>query len=104
MPLSPNEIRMFGYRSSTPAPITAARMLTRFIWKPAVLVKNAARRVMPVCFSRTPGGSDGNVWKCSGRVTSLTACQSGSHIGCHMGAMSHEHDSSRPRSPIRATR
>src|SRR5262245_50761508 len=84
MPLSPNEIRMFGYRSSTPAPITAARMLTRFIWNPAVLVKNAARRVMPVCFSRTPGGSDGNVWKCSGRFTSLTACHNGSHIGCHM--------------------
>ena len=48
--------------------ITAARMLTRFIWKPAVLVKNAARRVSPVCFSRTPGGSDGKVPKVQRQV------------------------------------
>src|SRR5438477_50262 len=32
------------------------------------------------------------------------ACQSGSHMGCHMGSMSHEHDSSMPLKPILATR
>jgi hypothetical protein len=79
-------------------------MLMRFIWKPETLVNMAARRVSPVALSRTLGGMVGNVWKCSGRPTSFTACQSGSHDGCHIGSMSHEHDSSRPRSPIFATR
>ncbi len=55
-------------------------------------------------FSRTLAGTLGNVWKCSGRPTSLTACHSGSHIGCHIGSMSHEHESSRPRRPSLATR
>src|SRR6266852_6487731 len=59
--------------------------------------------VSPVAFSRTPGGMVGKVWKWSGSETSLTACQSGSHTGCHIGSMSHEQDSSRPRRPIFAT-
>ena len=84
--------------------MTAARMLTRFIWKADTPVNIAARRVSPVAFSRTPGGIEGNVWKCSGRFTSFTACHSGSQTGCHIGSMSQEHDSSRPRSPIFAAR
>ena len=79
-------------------------MFTRFIWKPETPVNIAARRVSPVCFSRTPGGIVGNVWKCSGRFTSFTACHSGSQIGCHIGSMSHEQESSMPRRPRRATR
>ena len=81
MPLSPNTILRFGYRSSTAAPMTAARMLMRFIWNAETPVNMAARRVRPVAFSRAPGGVDGNVWKCSGRFTSFTACQKGSHTG-----------------------
>jgi 3-hydroxyisobutyrate dehydrogenase-like beta-hydroxyacid dehydrogenase len=50
------------------------------------------------------GGTVGKVWKCSGSCTSLTAFHSGSHIGCHIGSMSHEQLSSRPRMPILATR
>ena len=46
----------------------------------------------------------GKVWKCRGRSTSCTACQSGSQQGCHIGSMSHEHESSTPRIPIFATR
>ena len=76
----------------------------RFIWKPDTLVNSAARLVSPVAFSRTLGGMVGKVWKCSGRFTSFTAFQSGSHAGCHMGSMSHEQESSRPRRPILATR
>src|SRR5215471_8376265 len=67
-------------------------MLMRFIWKPDTLVNMAERLVWPVAFSRTLGGMVGKVWKCSGRFTSFTACQSGSHEGCHMGSMSHEQD------------
>ena len=50
------------------------------------------------------GGTVGKVWKCSGRFTSFTACQSGSHTGCHIGSMSHEHESSMPLKPILDTR
>ena len=82
----------------------AARMLTRFIWNAETTVKKAARRVRPVCFSSTEGGRAGKVWKCSGRLTSLTAFHSGSHDGCHMGSMSHEQESSMPRRPSLATR
>ena len=82
----------------------AARILTRFIWKPETTVKKAARRVSPVCLSSTPGGRAGKVWKCSGRLTSFTAFQSGSQTGCHIGSMSQEHDSSMPRRPSFATR
>src|SRR6266498_3454659 len=70
--------------------MTAATMLIRFIWKPLVLVKLAARRVRPVSCSRTLGGREGKVWKCNGRLTSFTACQRGSHTGCHMGSMSQQ--------------
>ncbi len=84
--------------------MTAAMMLMRFIWKPDTLVNIAARLVSPVTFSLTLGGMVGKVWKCSGSPTSSTACQSGSHEGCHMGSMSHEQESSMPRSPIFATR
>ena len=67
-------------------------------------MKKAARRVSPVCVSSLPGGSAGNVWKCSGRFTSFTAFQSGSQTGCHIGSMSHEQESSMPRRPSLATR
>src|SRR5262249_33893567 len=66
--------------------------------------KNAARRVSPTWRSRTACGSDGNVWKWSGRLTSFTAFQSGSQQGCHIGSMSQEHESSTPRIPSFATR
>ena len=68
-------------------------------------MKNAARarEARSPCRARS-GGIAGKVWKCSGRFTSLTAFQSGSHTGCHIGSMSHEHDSSRPRRPSLATR
>ena len=36
--------------------MTAARMLVRFIWKPATAVKSAARLVCPTALSRTLGG------------------------------------------------
>src|SRR4026208_922111 len=81
----------------------AARMLTRFIWNAETTVKNAARRVSPFCFSSTLGGRAGKVWKCSGRFTSLTAFHRGSQVGCHIGSMSQEHDSSLPRSPSLGT-
>src|SRR5439155_11454485 len=79
-------------------------IFTRFSWKLETTLKNAARRTRPFCCSITFGGSDGKVWKWIGRFTSFTACQSGSQTGCHMGSMSHEHDSSMPRRPIRPTR
>src|SRR2546428_616864 len=97
MPLSPKEIRRFGYRSRTAAPITAARMLTRFIWNPATLVKNAARRVSPGCRSRTPGGSDGKVWKGSGRVTALA-------VVVEPGRRHHVHPTVLPGHVLRARR
>jgi hypothetical protein len=84
--------------------MTAARMLTRFIWNADTTVKKAARRVSPFCFSSTEGGRAGKVWKCRGRLTSFTAFQSGSHVGCHIGSMSQEQDSSMPRRPSLATR
>ena len=37
-------------------------------------------------------------------ATLFTACQNGSHTGCHIGSMSHEHDNSTPRRPSFATR
>src|SRR5438477_3731382 len=92
MPLSPRPMRRFGYRSSTPAPMIAAMMLIRFIWKPATLVNCALRRRSPVRLSRTLAGIAGKVWKCSGNCTSLTAFHNGSQTGCHIGSMSHEHD------------
>src|SRR5919198_1375922 len=71
--------------------MTAARMLTRFIWNADTPWNSAARLASGVgAFSRTLAGTLGNVWKCSGRFTSLTAFHSGSHIGCHIGSMSHE--------------
>ena len=79
-------------------------MLTRFIWKPETTVKKAARRVLPVWPSNLPGGMAGKVWKWSGSRTSFTACHSGSHIGCHIGSMSQEQESSSPRSPSLAAR
>ena len=82
----------------------AARMFTRFIWKPDTTVKNTERPTRPPYFSIVPGGKVGKVWKCSGSCTSLTAFHSGSHIGCHIGSMSHEQESSRPLMPILATR
>src|SRR5437763_819441 len=56
MPLSPRPMRRFGYRSSTPAPMIAATMLIRFIWKPATLVNCALRRRSPLRFPRTLAG------------------------------------------------
>ena len=80
-------------------------MFTRFIWKPDTTVKNAGRRASFGAFWRRLGSMAGKVWKCRGRSTSCTACQSGSQQGCHIGSMSHEHDSSTPRMPpIAATR
>src|SRR5205807_7611102 len=103
MPLSPRPMRRFGYRSSTPAPMIAAMMLMRFIWKPATLVNCALRRRSPVRLSRTLAGIAGKVWKCNGSCTSLTAFHNGSQTGCHIGSMSHEQDSSRPLRPSLAT-
>src|SRR3989442_6306355 len=85
MPLSPKEIRRFGYRSSTAAPMIAARMLTRFIWNADTPVNNAARRVRPVGLSRAPGGVLGDVWEGSGRVTSLAGLPHGLPPACHHG-------------------
>ena len=79
-------------------------MFTRFIWKADTTVKKAARRVSPFCFSSTSGERAGKVWKCRGSPTSLTVCHNGSQMGCHMGSMSHEQDSSKPRTPEPATR
>jgi hypothetical protein len=62
------------------------------------------RRTWPDAISRARGGVVGKVWKCSGNCTSLTACHSGSQHGCHIGSMSHEHDSSMPLKPFLATR
>src|SRR5204862_4583853 len=97
-------MRRFGYRSRTAAPMMAERMLMRFIWNEDTPVKSAERRTRGAALSRMPGGVDGSVWKCSGRFTSFTACQSGSQQGSYMGSMSHEHESSRPLMPIFATR
>src|SRR5438552_12192268 len=104
IPLSPNTMRRFGYRSRTAAPMMAERMLMRFIWNEDTPVNSAERRTRGAAFSRMPGGVDGNVWKRSGRFTSFTACQSGSQHGSYMGSMSHEHESSRPLMPVFATR
>jgi NADH-quinone oxidoreductase subunit L len=78
--------------------------LDPIIWNPATVVNCAWRRMFGGRLARTRGGIEGKVWKCSGNCTSLTAFHSGSHIGCHIGSMSQEHDSSRPRRPILATR
>jgi len=64
----------------------------------------SARWVRPLYCSRSAGDTDGKVWKCSGMPTSLTAAHSGSHCGCHIGSISHEHDSSMPLKPSLATR
>src|SRR5947207_474914 len=69
--------------------MTAARMLTRFIWKPETPVTNAARRDCPVARSSWLRGTAGKVWKCSGRSTSWTALHSGCDMGCHLGSMAH---------------
>ena len=53
---------------------------------------------------RNSGSVAGKVWKCSGSCVSLTASQSGSHIGCHIGVMCQEQDSSTPFMPNLATR
>ena len=44
------------------------------------------------------------MWKCTGNCISLIAAHSGSHIGCHIGVMSQEQDSSTPFMPNLATR
>src|SRR5438045_1130414 len=53
---------------------------------------------------RSSGSVAGKVWKCSGSCVSLTASQSGSHIGCHIGVMCHAQLSSTPFLPFYAMR
>src|SRR4029079_9210589 len=100
----PKAMRRLGYRSHTLGDMTAARMFNRFIWNPDSKVQHTQRTTRPPYFSIVPGGTVGKVWKCSGSCTSLTAFHSGSHIGCHIGSMSHEQESSSPLMPILATR
>ncbi len=82
----------------------AARMFTRFIWKPETTGEEHRAADPAGMLSMVSGGTFGKVWKCSGSCTSFTAFHSGSHIGCHIGSMSHEQESSRPLMPILATR
>ncbi len=74
----------------------AARMFTRFIWKPETTVKNTERPTRPGYFSIVPGGTLGRCGNAAAAARSFTAFHSGSHIGCHIGSMSHEQESSRP--------
>src|SRR5436309_120068 len=79
-------------------------MFASVIWNRHRPLYISARWVRPVYFSRSAGDTEGNVWKCRGIPTSLIAAHSGSHCGCHIGSMSHEHESSMPLKPSLATR
>src|SRR5207249_8349699 len=79
-------------------------MFASVIWNRHRPLYISARCVSPLYCSRSFGDTDGNVWKCNGIPTSLIACHSGSHCGCHIGSISHEHDSSMPLKPSLATR
>src|SRR4030095_13318594 len=79
-------------------------MFPSVIWNRHRLLYISARKVSPVYCSRSFGETDGKVWKCRGRPTSSMACHNGSQVGCHIGSMSHEHDSSMPLKPSLATR
>src|SRR5205085_20727 len=78
-------------------------MWMRPIWNAETPVNIAARCTWRASV-RERGAVVGKVWKCNGRSTSATACHRGSQTGCHIGSMSQEQDSSRPRSPILDTR
>ena len=79
-------------------------MFASVIWNRQSPLYISARCVSPVYFSRSAGDTEGNVWKCSGMPTSSMAAHSGSHCSCHIGSMSHEHESSMPLKPSFATR